>query len=291
MALYAYVNGKIIPEEEAKVSVFDHGLLYGDGVFEGLRVYNGRIFQLERHLDRLYESAKSISLEVPLTKEEFAKSIIELCRKNELSEGYIRPVVTRGVGPFSLDPEGCKEPTVIILAREFPPLYGEKYEKGLKIITSTWRRVPPQSISPSIKSLNYLNNILARIEAIQRGADEALFLDIHGFVSEATADNIFIVRGGEVFSPPTSTNLKGVTRDVVFRLCKELGYQVKEYFFSLHDVYTADEVFMTGTAAEIAPIVEVDGRTIADGKPGKITRTLMEEYRKLTLSTGTPIFE
>jgi branched-chain amino acid aminotransferase len=285
-----YVNGKFLLQSEAKVSVFDHGLLYGDGVFEGIRAYNGRVFKLDRHLDRLFHSAKAIDLKIPLPKEELAKIILDTCRRNEIKEGYIRPIITRGPGDLGLDPRKCKTgPSIIVIAQPSINLLGKVYDRGLKVVTSSYRRVPPQSLSPSIKSLNYLNNILAKIEANQYGADEALLLDIHGYVSEASAENIFIVRNHTIVTPFTSTNLPGVTREAVLELAPGLGLETKEQFFTLYDVWAADEAFITGSAAEVAPVVEVDGRSIGDGKPGPTTKKIMKAFRDLVMSTGTPI--
>jgi branched-chain amino acid aminotransferase len=285
-----YVDGKFYPQSEAKISVFDHGLLYGDGVFEGIRAYNGRIFKLDRHMDRLFNSAKAIDLKIPHTKEEMSNLIVEACRKNDIHDGYIRPVVTRGPGDLGLDPRKCKRgPSVVIIAQPQISLYGKVYERGMKVVTSSYRRVPPQSLSPSIKSLNYLNNIMARVEANQYGADEALMLDIHGYVSEATADNFFIVRNHTVTTPWSSTNLPGVTRETILELAPQVGLKSEERLFTLYDVWAADEAFITGTAAEIGPVVEVDGRQIGDGKPGPQTKALMKAYRDLVTSAGTAI--
>jgi len=291
MELSVYVDGKFFPESEARVSVFDHGLLYGDGVFEGIRAYNGRVFKLDRHIDRLYASAKAIDLKIPHTKEEMTELILESCRRNKLRDGYIRPVITRGPGDLGLDPRKCKRgPTVVIIAQPAIALYAANiYERGLRLVTSSYRRVPPQSLSPSIKSLNYLNNILARVEANQYGADEALMLDIHGYVSEASADNIFILRNSNLVTPWTSTNLPGVTREAVLELAPRLGLKAEERPFTLYDVWSADEAFITGTAAEIGPVVEVDGRMIGDGRPGRTTKRLMKAFRELVTTTGTPI--
>ncbi len=287
-----YLDGKYVPESEAKVTIFDHGLLYGDGVFEGIRAYNKRVFKLERHVDRMFQSAKAIDIRIPHTKEEFAGIILETCRKNNVVDGYIRPIVSRGPGDLGLDPRKCKRgPTVIVIAQPGIALYPkEKYEKGLKVVTSSYRRVAPQSLSPSIKSLNYLNQILARIEANQYGADEALMLDMQGYVSEATADNFFIVQNHSIVTPYTSTNLPGITRETVMELAEKAGIKAVEKPFSLFDVWAADEAFITGTAAEVGPVVEVDGRLIGDGKPGKITRQLMKALQDYARSTGTPIY-
>jgi len=288
-----YLDGEFVPEEEARISVFDHGLLYGDGVFEGIRAYNGYVFKLEEHLKRLYASAKAILLEIPLTKDQFREAILETLWVNELRDAYIRPIVTRGVGDLGIDPRKCARPTVIIIPREGIGLYDEKlYERGLRAIVATTRNQPPESLPPTIKSLNYLTNILARIEANVRGADEAIMLDIRGNVSEGSADNIFIVKDEELYTPPVMNNLPGITRAVVIELAREEGYEVHEENFGIAELYTADEVFLTGTAAEIAPIVEIDGRVIGEGKPGPITRKLRERFRKITgiPETGTPIY-
>jgi len=291
MELSIYVNGKFLPQSEAKVSVFDHGLLYGDGIFEGIRAYNGRVFKLDRHLDRLYASARAIDLEIPHSREEMTRLILEACRRNKIRDGYIRPIITRGVGDLGIDPRKCKAgPTIVVIAQPQIALYaGDAYDRGLKVVTSSYRRVPPQSLSPSIKSLNYLNNIMARIEANQYGADEAIMLDNQGYVSEASADNFFIVRNSTIVTPWTSTNLPGVTRETVMELAPTLGLQAMERPFTLYDVWAADEAFITGTAAEIGPVVEVDGRLIGNGKPGKVTKKLMKAFRELVTTTGTPI--
>lgn len=288
MMTEVYLNGDFVPESEAKISVYDHGFLYGDGVFEGIRAYNKRIFKLKEHVDRLYESANTISLNIPMSKDEFARKIIETCRKNNMVDGYIRVVVSRGVGDLGLSPFNCKKPTIIIIAKSIK-LYSNK--NGLKLITTSVRRNPPQCLSPNIKSLNYLNNILGRIEAHQRNADEALFLDIDGYVSEASADNVFYVKNELITTPPTATNLKGITRTTVLEIARKLGYDTRVSHFILSDIHNADEVFLTGTAAEIEPVIEIDSRKIGDGKPGKITMRIKEEYKKLVNSTGTPIYE
>jgi len=291
MGLLVYLDGKFVPEEEAKISIFDHGFLYGDGVFEGIRAYNGRVFRLREHMNRLYDSAKAIDLQIPITKEEFEKIILETLRINKLRDAYIRPIVTRGVGDLGLDPRKCKKPTIIVIARPWGKLYGDLYERGLKAVTVAVRRNPYDALPPNIKSLNYLNNILAKIEANAKGGDEAIFLDKLGFISEGSGDNIFIVKNGTILTPPTINSLPGITREVVVEIVKKLGIPFAERNLSLYDLYTADEVFVTGTAAEIAPIVEVDGRKIGDGKPGKVTKRLMEEFEKVTQTEGVPIYE
>lgn len=285
-----FLNGKFVPESEARISVYDHGFLYGDGVFEGIRAYHGRIFRLSEHVDRLYESAKALALEIPMKKEEMSELLLEACRVNGLRNAYIRPIVARGVGDLGLDPRKCKQATVVVLAREFGALYGDKYEKGLKLCTVSVRRNSPNSLSPNIKSLNYLNNIMARLEVNAQGCDEGIMLDMTGFVSEATADNIFLVKRGVVITPPTYNSLKGITRQAVIDIAKELGYEVREEPITMFDVYNADEIFITGTAAEIAPCVVVDSRTIGEGRPGPITKHLIEGFRRLTGTSGAPIF-
>ena len=286
-----YIDGKFVPESEAKISVFDHGFLYGDGVFEGIRAYNGKVFKLREHIDRLYDSAKAIALEIPISKEEFMKIILETLRVNNLRDAYIRPIVTRGIGDLGLDPRKCSKPTIIVITRPWGKLYGDLYEKGLKAVTVTIRRNPIDSLPPNIKSLNYLNNVLAKIEANVKGGDEAIFLDKNGYVSEGSGDNVFIVKNGLIITPPTINNLKGITREVVIEIIERLKLPFKEANISIYDLYTADEVFVTGTAAEIAPIVEIDGRKIGDGKPGRITKILMEEFKKVTEVEGVPIYD
>ncbi len=288
--LLVYINGEFVPASQAKISVFDHGFLYGDGVFEGIRAYNGRVFKLKEHIDRLYDSAKAIDLQIPISKEEFMEIILETLRRNKLRDAYIRPIVTRGIGDLGLDPRKCKNPSIIVIAQPWGRLYGDLYERGLRAVTVAVRRNAIDSLPPNIKSLNYLNNILAKIEANAKGGDEAIFLDHNGYVSEGSGDNIFIVKNGEVITPPTINNLKGITREVVIELIKKLGIPFKETNISLYDLYTADEIFVTGTAAEICPITWIDGRIVGDGKPGKITKLLMEEFKKLTEREGVPIY-
>ncbi|MBO8179035.1 MAG: branched-chain-amino-acid transaminase [Archaeoglobus sp.] len=289
--LLVYIDGEFVPENEAKISIFDHGFLYGDGVFEGIRAYNGRVFRLKEHIDRLYDSAKAIDLEIPLTKEEFMEIILETLRKNNLRDAYIRPIVTRGVGDLGLDPRKCQKPSIIVITKPWGKLYGDLYERGLTAVTVGVRRNSFDALPPNIKSLNYLNNILAKIEANAKGGDEAIFLDRNGYVSEGSGDNIFVVKNGAITTPPTINNLRGITREAVIEIINKLGIPFRETNIGLYDLYTADEVFVTGTAAEIAPIVVIDGRKIGDGKPGEITRKLMEEFKKLTENEGTPIYE
>ncbi len=285
-----YLDGRYVPSDEAKVSVFDHGLLYGDGVFEGIRVYNGRIFRLDQHLDRLFNSAKAIMLAIPLGREQLIEACCETCRQNTLKDGYIRLVVTRGVGYLGLNPFRCKNPTVFIIADRIELYPEEAYRKGLKLITASTQRTNPAAVSPSIKSLNYLNNILAKIEAVNAGVVEAIMLNAQGHVAECTGDNIFIVRGGKLETPPVSAGaLIGITRQVVIELAAKRKIAVSEPNLTRYDLATADEVFLTGTAAEIVPVSSIDGRIIGSGRPGLLTLKLTEDFRKLTRSEGTPI--
>src|SRR5438552_7371494 len=262
MSELVYVAGQFRPAADAAVSVFDHGLLYGDGVFEGIRAYNGRVFKLERHVDRLFDSAKAIRLEIPLTRDQMSEVVLEACRRNEIVDGYIRLVVTRGAGDLSVDPRSCPRAEIVVIARRAVTLYGRKRATGVTVVTSSLRRNPPDALSPAIKSLNYLNNVLARIEANDRGADEAILLDRDGHVAEATADNVFIVTDRALVAPPTSTNLRGVTRETILRLAEELGIRTEEKPFALFDVWTAREAFICGTFAEVVPIASLDGRVI-----------------------------
>ncbi len=286
-----YIDGKYLPKEEAHISVFDHGFLYGDGVFEGIRAYNGRVFRLQEHLDRLYDSARTIDLKVPVPKEEMAGIILEVLRRNKLSNGYIRPLVTRGVGDLGLDPRKCPIASVIVIAVEWGAMYGDLYEKGLKAITVSVRRNPAEALPPNVKSLNYLNNILGKIEANYKGGDEAIFFDTNGYMSEGSGDNIFIVKNGIIFTPPTLNNLRGITRAVVLEIAASHGITVREQNLGYYDLYSADEVFVTGTAAEVAPIVLIDGRSIGTGRPGPVTRQLMGAFRAATAKEGTPIYK
>ncbi|AAM24189.1 MAG: Branched-chain amino acid aminotransferase [Caldanaerobacter subterraneus] len=287
-----YVNGEFVDSEKACVSVFDHGYLYGDGIFEGIRVYDGVIFKLDEHLKRLYSMAKVLLLDIPLSMEEMKEKVVETVRINNLRDAYIRLVVSRGKGDLGLDPYKCPKPTVVIIADKIA-LYPESmYETGLKIITSSFRRNSIQSLDPQIKSLNYLNNILAKIEAVKAGYPEALILNQEGYVAECTGDNIFIISNGVLYSPPSAVGaLGGITRATVIDIARELNIPFEEKYFSLFNVYTADECFLTGTAAEAIPVVEVDHRVIGDGKPGPITKKIIEEFRKLTKVLGTKVYE
>jgi branched-chain amino acid aminotransferase len=284
-----YMDGEYVPQEQARVSVFDHGFLYGDGVFEGIRAYNGRIFRLKEHLDRLYDSAKTIDLTPPITKEEMTEAICETMRRNNLKNAYIRPIITRGVGDLGLDPRKCAKASVIVICVTWGAMYGDLYEKGLKAVTVSVRRNPAESMPPNVKSLNYLNNILAKIEANYKGGDEAIFFDTNGYISEGSGDNLYIVKNGEIITPPTLNNLRGVTRMVLLEIARTLGITVKEQNIGYFDLYTADEMICTGTAAEVAPITWVDGRSIGSGKPGPITRQLMTSFKAVTEREGYPI--
>ena len=287
-----YIDGKFYPEANAKVSVFDHGLLYGDGIFEGIRFYNGRVFRLEQHLERLWNSARSICLDIPMTRQEMTEALLETIRQNHLRDGYIRLVVTRGVGNLGLNPEQCKNPSVIIIAATIALYHEDFYRKGLSIVTVATRRSNPASLNPAVKSLNYLNNVMARIEANLASADEALMLNDAGNVAECTADNVFIIKHSQIFTPPTTAGaLEGITRSVVSDIAGEFDIKVIEADFTRHDIFVADECFLTGTAAEIVPVVKADGRIIGNGKPGPITTRIIARFREMTHQTGTPIFD
>lgn len=285
-----FLDGKYVDEADAKVSVFDHGLLYGDGVFEGIRVYGGKIFRLEQHLDRLFASGKAIMLQVPMTKAALVEACRETCRLNGIKDGYIRLVVTRGVGYLGLSPFKCKSPTVFIIAATIELYPEEIYRKGLNLITAATRRTNAAAFPPAVKSLNYLNNIMAKIEAINGGTVEALMLNDQGYVAECTGDNVFLVRDGKLETPPASAgSLNGITRGAVIDLAGKLGIPVSEPNLTRYDVMTAEECFLTGTAAEIVPVATLDGRPIGSGKPGALTLKLTEEFRKLTRAEGTVI--
>lgn len=285
-----YIDGKYYDEAKAKISVFDHGLLYGDGIFEGIRAYHGRVFKLQEHVDRLYHSAKALLLTIPMSPPEMMRAVVATCRKNRLRNGYIRLVVTRGVGTLGLNPNRCKQGSVIIIAGQIQ-LYPETYYRnGLEIITVPTVRNLHSALNPAIKSLNYLNNILAKIEANNAGVEEAVMLNAEGYVAECTGDNLFIVRDDEVLTPPLAAGaLYGITRRVVMELAEEAGWRVREPNLTRYDLFNASECFLTGTGAEIVPVVKIDGRVIGSGKPGPVTRKLMERYHALTRVSGEPI--
>jgi branched-chain amino acid aminotransferase len=283
-----YINGKFYDKDNAKISVFDHGLLYGDGVFEGIRSYNRLVFKLNEHIERLFESAHSIMLKIPLTKEEMIKAVIKTLKENNLDDAYIRLVVTRGEGDLGLDPRKCWAGATIIIIADKIALYPEKYYKeGLEIITVPTVRNLPEALNPQIKSLNYLNNILAKIEAANSGCEEAIMLDSMGYVAECTGDNLFIVKNKHLYTPPQCMGtLRGITRDSVLEIARKNKISAHEHVITRHEVYISDECFLTGTAAEIIPVVKVDGRLIGEGKPGKITLGLIKKFKELTKVTG-----
>jgi branched-chain amino acid aminotransferase len=287
-----YIDGEFYDKENAKISVFDHGLLYGDGVFEGIRFYNGRVFRLDEHIHRLFDSARAIALEIGMDKAAVTEATLETIRQNNLQDGYIRLVVTRGVGDLGLNPALCPKASVIIIASKITLYPPDKYENGLDVVTCSTRRIPHGALSPMVKSLNYLNNILAKIEAQNAGAGEGLMLNEQGFVAECTGDNIFIVKNGVISTPPIASGaLAGVTRAVVFDIAAEFGMQVREPMMTRYDIYTADECFLTGTAAEVIPAVKLDTRPIGDGKPGPVTRRFIERFHELTATTGEVIYK
>ncbi|MEW6524745.1 MAG: branched-chain-amino-acid transaminase [Bacillota bacterium] len=288
-----YLNGRFVPKEEARVSVFDHGYLYGDGVFEGIRAYNGRVFKLKEHVDRLYDSAKAIMLQIPMVPAEMEQVIVESCRRNMLREAYIRVIISRGEGDLGLDPRKCPRPNVVVIADRISLFPVELYETGLKVMTVATRRNISEGVNPRIKSLNYLNNIMAKLEANLAGYSEVLMLNHDGYVVEGTGDNVFLVDAKDTLvTPPSHAGiLEGITRNTIMELASFMGMRVEEKMLTRYDVHVARECFLTGTAAEVIPVIEVDGRTIGSGKPGPVTRLLMESYRQLTRREGTPIFE
>ena len=292
MNLKIYIDGNFHDQAEAKISVFDHGLLYGDGVFEGIRFYNDRVFRLEEHIDRLWDSAQAIAMDIPMSKSELVAAALETIRQNDLHDGYIRLIVTRGVGSLGLSPDSCRRPSIIIIAATIALYPEELYQKGLTMVTCSTRRTPPGALSPRVKSLNYLSNILGKLEAQNAGAGEGLMLNEQGYVAECTGDNIFIVKKGEISTPHLNSGiLAGVTRAVVFELAEKLSVRAVERELIRHDIYTADECFLTGTAAEVIPAVQLDRRLIGNGQPGPITLQLIDSFRELTRATGTPIYE
>jgi branched-chain amino acid aminotransferase len=282
MARIIFMNDRLVPEDQARVSVFDHGLLYGDGVFEGLRSYSGTVFRLDAHLDRLWASARAICLEIPLSKAAVAKAVNDTLAANKLSDGYVRLVVTRGAGSLGLDPNRTTNPQVIVIADTISLYPREFYEQGLKIVTAATQRVQSAALSPRIKSLNYLNNIMAKLEGLRAGCVEALMLNHKGEVAECTGDNVFVVRSGILLTPPPDAGiLEGITRNAVMDLAREAGIDCREATLTRHDLYTADECFLTGTAAEVIPVVDIDGRMIGPGTPGPVTQQLTTAFHAL----------
>ncbi|MDD4588313.1 MAG: branched-chain-amino-acid transaminase [Heliobacteriaceae bacterium] len=291
MSLIIYLDGEFVTEEQAKISVFDHGFLYGDGIFEGIRAYNGRVFKLDEHLNRLYDSAKAINLKIPIGIKAMETVVQETLRRNNLRDAYIRLVVSRGKGDLGLDPKNCPQPFVLCIAAGISLYPREFYEKGLEVVTVATRRNIPEGVNPRIKSLNYLNNIMAKMEAAKAGVLEAVMLNQDGYVAECTGDNIFIVKNGRLITPPPYVGLlEGVTRNAVIDLARAQGIPFAEQVFTRYDLYVADEAFLSGTAAEVIPMVQVDGRILGDGAPGPVTKSLMAAFRELTQSEGTPIY-
>ncbi|MBU6399752.1 MAG: branched-chain-amino-acid transaminase [Verrucomicrobia bacterium] len=288
--MHIFIDGKYYREHQARISVFDHGLLYGDGIFEGIRAYHGRVFKLREHIERLFCSAKAILLDIPYSRAAIVRAVVATCRRNHLRDGYIRLLVTRGVGTLGLNPNRCRKPSLIIIADKiqlYPPAY---YDRGLTIVTVPTTRNLHSALNPAIKSLNYLNNILAKIEANNSGCEEAVMLNAEGFVAECTGDNVFIVKAGHLQTPPLSAGaLYGITRGVVLELAAEAGLRVSEPNLTRYDLFNADECFLTGTGAELIPVVKIDGRVIGTGRPGAVTRDLIQRYRALTRVSGEPI--
>ncbi len=286
-----FIDGNFYSKEDAKISVFDHGLLYGDGVFEGIRAYNGRVFKLREHIDRLFDSAKAIMLEMPMSHGEVCEKVLETCRANGFKDCYIRLVVTRGVGNLGLSPRRCPKASVIVIADALE-LYPEKfYREGLKVVTAPTQRMSPAALPPAIKSLNYLNNVLAKIEGHNAGVEEVLMLNAQGYVSECSGDNIFAIKKGVMHTPPVYAGaLGGITRGAIFEIAVELGMPLKEIEMTRYDLFVADEIFLTGTGAEVIPLVELDGRRIGDGKPGPWSEKFIGAYHRLTQTTGEPIW-
>jgi branched-chain amino acid aminotransferase len=283
-----FLDGSFVDAADAKISVFDHGVLYGDGIFEGIRLYQGCVFRLDEHLERLEFSAKALMLKLPMTRKELSDAVCETCRQNNLRDGYIRLVVTRGVGNLGLSPNSCKTPSVFIIADKIQLYPKENYEQGLTVVTVPTRRTNPAALSPAIKSLNYLNNIFARVEAAMSGASEAIMLNDQGYVSECSGDNIFILSKGKIYTPPSSSGaLKGITRDVVIEISAQLDFPLVETNLTRYDLWIAEECFLTGTAAEVVPVARIDGREIGDGKPGKVTGRFLEAFHDRVARDGT----
>ncbi|BFH67408.1 MAG: branched-chain-amino-acid transaminase [Paenibacillus dendritiformis] len=292
MSQWIYLNGQYVTKENATISVYDHGFLYGDGIFEGIRVYGGNIFKCREHLERLYDSAKSIMLDIPLTLEEMQAAMVETIRRNELRDGYIRLIVSRGAGNLGLDPRRCPKASVIIIVEQLAIYPEEAYRNGLRTVSVSQRRNIPDALNPKIKSLNYLNNILVKIQANLADVGEAIMLNAQGYVAEGSSDNIFIIKKGVVYTPPCYLGaLEGITRAAIMELCGKLGYTLKEEPFTLHDVYVADEVFFTGTAAEVIAVREVDGRIIGSGQAGPMTLNLLKHFREIVTQDGVKVYE
>ncbi|MCM3339141.1 branched-chain-amino-acid transaminase [Paenibacillus sp. MER TA 81-3] len=292
MTQWIYLDGEFVTKENAKVSVYDHGFLYGDGIFEGIRIYGGNIFKCKEHLERLYDSAKSIMLNIPLPIEEMQGVLVETIRKNELQDGYIRLIVSRGPGNLGLDPLRCPKASVIIIVEQLAIYSEEAYRNGLRTVSVAERRNIPDALNPKIKSLNYLNNILVKIKANLADVGEAIMLNAQGYVTEGSGDNIFLVKRGVVYTPPCYLGaLEGITRGAIMELCQKLGLTLKEEPFSLHDIYVADEVFFTGTAAEVIAVREVDGRIIGSGQAGPVTLSLLENFRKIVTEDGVKVYD
>lgn len=288
---WIYLDGQYVTKENAKVSVYDHGFLYGDGIFEGIRIYNGNIFKCKEHLDRLYDSAKSIMLNIPLSYEEMERALVETIRRNDMHDGYIRLVVSRGAGNLGLDPNRCPKASVIIIVEQLAIYSEEAYKTGLKTVSVSTKRNIPDALNPKIKSLNYLNNILVKIQSNLAGAGEAIMLNSQGYVTEGSGDNIFIVKNGVITTPPCYLGaLDGITRQAIIEICNKTGLRIKEEPFTLHDVYVADEVFLTGTAAEVIAVREVDGRIIGEGHAGPVTLRLLEEFRSIVDQDGLKVW-
>ncbi|WP_018752372.1 branched-chain-amino-acid transaminase [Paenibacillus sanguinis] len=289
---WIYLDGQFVTKDQAKVSVYDHGFLYGDGIFEGIRIYNGNIFKCKEHLDRLYDSAKSIMLNIPLSYQEMEDALVETLRRNELRDGYIRLIVSRGAGNLGLDPERCPKASVVIIVEQLAIYSEEAYKTGLKTVSVSTRRNIPDALNPKIKSLNYLNNILVKIQSNLSGAGEAIMLNGQGYVTEGSGDNIFIIKNGVITTPPCYLGaLDGITRQAIMEICRQKGYSLQEQPFTLHDVYVADEVFLTGTAAEVIAVREVDGRIIGEGHAGPITLKLLEEFRAIVDQDGLKVWQ
>jgi branched-chain amino acid aminotransferase len=290
MSIQIYIDGQFYSREDAKISVFDHGFLYGDGIFEGIRAYNGRVWKLSEHLDRLYSCAKTIWMEIPISWKEMEEVVLETLRRSDLQDAYIRLVVSRGAGDLGLDPRKCPKPTIVCIADKINLFPAEVYEKGMNVISVGTRRTSVDSLSPQVKSLNYLNGIMAKISAVTLGYPEVIMLNKEGYVCEGTGDNVFMVKKGKLITPPTHLGiLPGITREAIMEIGRDMGYSVEEGVFTLHDVYTADEFFLSGTAAEIVPVVQADSRVIGTGNPGPITQRLIGRFRELTQISGTLI--